>query len=303
MSKQKTILVVEDDPQGRDDLVHLLRNAGYEVEEAANGRAALDKLQTFSPDLVLSDVLMPEMDGLELLHRLRSGPSVTLANVPVIFYSASRRTLETQEPAIEDETSQRVLKPGGPQAILAAIKNALTQAGPIRPFDSTLFPEEQVRALSEQLVDKVQELTRTKYRLEATSELLQKSEEQYRLLFEGNPNPMWVFDQHALERATARRAAARASAWWASRRGQNPVGLAVVWGTLGANLVLIDRGMPFSERIWPRAAASAGRIMRRAVARTNAFSTASRGTPRWCSWAASFRSGRRTTPAVPGVDR
>ena len=207
MSASKTILVVEDNPQGREYLTYLLRTAGYEVEEAANGREALNKLQAFTPDLILSDVLMPEMDGLELLHRLRSGTSFALASIPVIFYTASQKALERHSHIIGKEQPQQILKPADPQVILAAINKALTKTGTTRPFDPALFPEAQVRVLSEQLVEKVQELTAANEKLEATSALLRRSEEQYRLLFEGNPNPMWVFDQDTLRFLAVNKAA------------------------------------------------------------------------------------------------
>src|SRR5260370_1326793 len=74
----------------------------------------------------------------------------------------------------------------------------LSKIGSTKPFDPALFPEEQVRVLSEQLIEKVQELTAINEKLQATTALLRSSEEQYRLLFEGNPNPMWVFDQETL---------------------------------------------------------------------------------------------------------
>ena len=67
------ILVVDDEPNARSALAELLREEGYAVETAADAFKALSKAEDFSPDVVLTDVKMPGMSGLELLDRLRAG--------------------------------------------------------------------------------------------------------------------------------------------------------------------------------------------------------------------------------------
>ena len=66
------LLVVEDDTNVRDFCVRLLRMNGYQVVAAENGRVALDRLGENQFDLVFTDLQMPEMGGIELLHRLRT---------------------------------------------------------------------------------------------------------------------------------------------------------------------------------------------------------------------------------------
>lgn len=81
------ILVVDDEAAIRNLLDDLLGDEGYEVCTASNGRAALELVQRERPDLILMDVMMPELDGQETLRRLRAVPE--LAVVPVILMSAA----------------------------------------------------------------------------------------------------------------------------------------------------------------------------------------------------------------------
>ena len=68
------ILIAEDSPTQAQLLRHLLEQQGYEVRVAANGRLALEMVPQFQPALVISDVVMPEMDGYRLTHEVRSDP-------------------------------------------------------------------------------------------------------------------------------------------------------------------------------------------------------------------------------------
>ncbi|MCS7080584.1 MAG: response regulator [Chloracidobacterium sp.] len=77
------ILIAEDDPASRTLLQVWLRNDGYNITSVDNGRAALEAARQILPDLVLSDVLMPEMDGFELCRALRADP--VLGEVPIVL--------------------------------------------------------------------------------------------------------------------------------------------------------------------------------------------------------------------------
>ena len=79
------ILVVEDDPSLRTVIRMVLERAEFQVEEAPHGHAALEQIGASGPDLVLVDLNMPRMGGLELLERLRSNS--TTASVPVVLLS------------------------------------------------------------------------------------------------------------------------------------------------------------------------------------------------------------------------
>lgn len=80
------LLVVDDSPRNIQYLGAVLRDEGYMVSVALDGQQALDRAHTLHPDLVLMDVMMPEMDGLEVCRRMKSDPD--LSGIPVIFISA-----------------------------------------------------------------------------------------------------------------------------------------------------------------------------------------------------------------------
>ena len=81
-----TILIADDNRANREALASLLESAGYGVSVAADGWEALMKAREERPALVISDVLMPKMDGYELARRLRDDPA--LQAVGLIFYTA-----------------------------------------------------------------------------------------------------------------------------------------------------------------------------------------------------------------------
>lgn len=81
------ILIVEDEPDMRSLIGMVLEYAGHEVLEAHHGAAAIERIRESLPDLVITDIMMPVMDGRELVERLRSDPET--AAVPVLVVTAS----------------------------------------------------------------------------------------------------------------------------------------------------------------------------------------------------------------------
>ncbi len=88
----QTVMVVEDDPQTREMLRRGLVKGEWQVLEAENGRAALEKLNGVIPAAILLDLMMPEMDGFEFMQRLRQRPAFRL--VPVVVITAKDITEE-----------------------------------------------------------------------------------------------------------------------------------------------------------------------------------------------------------------
>jgi len=91
-SEKCRVLIVDDDQKICDLLTELLEHEGYEVVFAGDGGRALEILQSFEPDVVISDVVMPILGGIELCRRIKE--DARTADVPVILLSGSRHTIE-----------------------------------------------------------------------------------------------------------------------------------------------------------------------------------------------------------------
>ncbi|MCL5666958.1 MAG: response regulator [Patescibacteria group bacterium] len=97
--KPSKILVVEDDPAMREIVTHKLVSHGFEVTQAEDGRKALDLFQQNRPDLILLDLMLPEVDGFKVLETIRKNSDQALAKTPVIVLSnlwSSKDILSTQ---------------------------------------------------------------------------------------------------------------------------------------------------------------------------------------------------------------
>lgn len=84
--KQIKILVVDDEKDIREMLVDFLKDSGYELAEADSGSAALKLIEQFKPDLVMLDIILPDVDGVSVYEDLRSKRMTS--KVPVIFFTA-----------------------------------------------------------------------------------------------------------------------------------------------------------------------------------------------------------------------
>src|ERR1700686_3050128 len=104
------ILVVDDEPDIRFMMRLILEGAGYSVTEARHGAAGLKSVKAGHPDLVTTDVMMPTMDGLELIERLRSDPET--AAIPILVVSGNSE--------LAAAANTRLGKPFDPQALLTA---------------------------------------------------------------------------------------------------------------------------------------------------------------------------------------
>jgi len=125
-----TILVVDDRPVNREFLVTLLGYVGHTVLQAADGAEALAIVHTQRPDLVITDLMMPTMSGVEFASRVRA--EAPIAATPIIFYTATYRVSEAQTAAHECGVSTVLVKPVEPQVVLDAVAAALGAAPPVR---------------------------------------------------------------------------------------------------------------------------------------------------------------------------
>ncbi len=113
-----SILIVEDDPEIREDLAELLREEGHRVVTAADGAAALQWLEQTGalPALIFLDLMMPVMDGWELRLRLKRDPR--LASVPVVVMSG---VSDVKSDLAELDTARLLVKPFSVEAVLELV--------------------------------------------------------------------------------------------------------------------------------------------------------------------------------------
>src|SRR4051812_26449317 len=104
-----TILIVDDFTANRKILVALLRHQGHRLLQAGDGRQGLDAAHADHPDLIITDVLMPVMDGYELVTQLRLDP--TTRHIPVVFYTAHYGERDARALALSSGVSHVLTKP------------------------------------------------------------------------------------------------------------------------------------------------------------------------------------------------
>ena len=125
MSKKK-ILIVDDE----DDILHflelVLREKGYEVATASGGHEALTKAQVDRPDLVLLDIMMPQMDGWEVLKLLRVDEGTS--QIPVAMLSA-RTEAKDRVQGLQEGAIDYICKPFSLQELLGKIETIFSQVG------------------------------------------------------------------------------------------------------------------------------------------------------------------------------
>lgn len=114
----KKILVIEDHPPMRENLVLMLEMEGFEVLWAEQGRRGLELARSASPDLVLCDVMMPELDGYRVLEALRADPAT--ATIPFLFLTAKGEKLD-QRTGMNLGADDYLVKPVSKDDVLAAI--------------------------------------------------------------------------------------------------------------------------------------------------------------------------------------
>jgi diguanylate cyclase (GGDEF)-like protein len=119
------VLVVDDEPNSRDGLVALLEDEGFTVASAANGEQALEVAEAFRPDLVVSDVCMPDMDGYELARALRE--TAYAADTPLILISA-RHEIDRRVRALNLGADDFMPKPLDLDELLARVRAHLRRA-------------------------------------------------------------------------------------------------------------------------------------------------------------------------------
>ncbi len=170
------ILVVDDEDVSRDVTARVLRNAGLEVLEARDGAEGLRLARSHVPDLVLVDVVLPDIDGLEVARQLKADPA--LVGVFVVHLSSSRTSSEDQTKGLDAGADGYIARPVANRELLARV-NAFLRLKQVS--DALRRSEAQTRLLLEQNAE--------------AARRLQKSEQRYRSLFEQNPDAVYSLDR------------------------------------------------------------------------------------------------------------
>src|SRR5512142_1154737 len=167
------ILSVDDKAENLYLLESMLKGAGsgYEVVSAHNGVEALHKLDQEKFDLIISDILMPQMDGFELCHHVKKQED--LRHIPFIFYTATYTERKDEELGLRLGASRFIIKPVEPEIFLATISRVIQEyeAGQLTPAATPVEKEEVLlKAYNRRLVRK---LDRKVEQLEALNQKLQ----------------------------------------------------------------------------------------------------------------------------------
>lgn len=118
----KRIMTVEDSTSLRQMVAFTLQDAGYDVVEAANGQDALEKLAGLNVDMVITDMNMPKMNGIELTKSLRSDPDFRFT--PVVFLTTESQMQKKQEAKNAGATGW-IVKPFKPEQLVRVVKKVL----------------------------------------------------------------------------------------------------------------------------------------------------------------------------------
>jgi len=125
----KRILVIEDDPDARILIETILKKAGYDVLLAADGREGLEKVTNESPDLIITDIAMPRLDGLRLIQLLRTKP--LFRNLPILAITS-----------FGTERATEAIKAGANRALARPVHNDF-----LLQFVKSLIPDEKPATL------------------------------------------------------------------------------------------------------------------------------------------------------------
>ena len=191
------ILVVDDNASNRYLLEVILKSNGHEVRTANNGAEALEAALADAPDLVISDILMPVMDGFELCHGWKMNER--LKTVPFIIYTATYTDPKDEELALGLGADRFVIKPQEPEVLMEIVRDALSgprAAVAMQPAD--VLMEKYNEALFRKLQKKMTDLVNINRDLEHSiaeriqgEKNLKESEAKYRIVADNTYN--WEF--------------------------------------------------------------------------------------------------------------
>lgn len=157
------LLIVEDDYLGRVILKEIFRKQGFtSIEEAENGKEGLEKTLNHVPDLIILDVIMPEMDGIECCKQIRASDNPDIADIPIIFQTALDR-LSDKARLFDSGATDYITKPVDPHEITSRVVVHLERAimtKRLREFNTRVARELEVARMAQQMLIPNQQITR-----------------------------------------------------------------------------------------------------------------------------------------------
>ncbi len=153
----RRILVVDDLEENRYLLQKLLKRYNYTVETAINGVEALEKARRSLPDMIITDSLMPKMDGFQLCRELKRDEG--LKDVPVLFYSATYTDKKSRKLALDIGAIEYITKPQEPDVFIKIINKAWDKhsKGEVKPIKKLLEEKVYMKTYNERLIQKLEE--------------------------------------------------------------------------------------------------------------------------------------------------
>ncbi len=186
----KKILIVDDNSTNRCLLESLLEEEGYDVTAAEDGQEALDRVHADPPDLIISDILMPVMDGYALCRHCKSHEQ--LKKIPFIFYTATYTEAKDKKFALSLGADRFIIKPQEPDVFIRILKEVWEQKTVKEESVNPLGEEmEFFRQYNEILFSK---LEKKMLDLEIAHQKLKGLEERYRLSFENVTDIIFTVD-------------------------------------------------------------------------------------------------------------
>ena len=183
------IMIVEDEEDSRIMLTNLLKGHGHTVFSVLNGKKALELLSESVPDLIITDILMPEIDGFDLCRRIKN--NAEWAHIPIIFYTATYTSRADEELGILMGASKFIIKPQEPEILLELINNVIYesktnkhQQTQILESDSKYINQMQLEVVKEKLQKKVDVLENVKVEKKSLDDKLGHLASEYHKIVE-----------------------------------------------------------------------------------------------------------------------
>ena len=191
------ILIADDNAQNLYLLETVLKSRGHVVIPARNGIEAIELALKSPPDIIVTDILMPGMDGFELCRRWRAHE--LLNQIPFVFYTATYTDLKDEQFALSLGADRFMIKPQQPEVLIQAVEEVLAEPRKTRQASRKKSPENETKVLQKynevlfrKLEKKVKQLEEVIEKQQKAETELRESEQKYRTLITQSPDGIFV---------------------------------------------------------------------------------------------------------------